>query len=155
MAKEREQPGEARRPTGQPTTTESARPEPAANGRASGELTPKQEAAALALAAGLTIEAAAKAAKAGGRTVRTWQATVPAFPRRVAELRAEMTSQALGRLIDGMTSAADTLGYLCRKGKSETVRLGAARAVLELGVKLRETVELAECIAALERGGTR
>jgi hypothetical protein len=134
---------------------ERTKPEPTANGRASGELSPKQEAAALALAAGLTIEAAAKAAKAGGRTVRTWLATVPAFPRRVAELRAEMTQRALGRLIEGMTSAADTLGYLARKAKAETVRLGAARAVLELGVKLRETVELAERIAALERGTNR
>jgi hypothetical protein len=67
-----------------------------------------------------------------------------------------MTSRALGRLVDSMTSAADTLGFLCRKGKSEQVRLGAARALLELGVKLRETVEFEERIAALEsRQGQR
>jgi len=47
-------------------------------------------------------------------------------------------------------ASAGTLGYLCRKGKSEMVRLSAARAVLELGTKLRENVELEVRIAALE-----
>ena len=56
----------------------------------------------------------------------------------------------LGRLVDGMASAAEALGYLCRKGKSELVLFSAARAVLELGHKLREPVELEERIAALE-----
>ena len=42
------------------------------------------------------------------------------------------------------------MSHLSRKGKSETVRLSAARAVLELGTKLRESVELEERIAALE-----
>jgi hypothetical protein len=32
-----------------------------------------------------------------------------------------MTARALGRLVDSMASAADTLGYLSRKGKSEMV----------------------------------
>ena len=80
---------------------------------------------------------------------------MPAFGRRVAELRAEMTARALGRLADGMAGAAETLGYLSRKGKSETVRLGAARAILELGNKLREAVELESRIAALETGQRR
>ena len=63
-----------------------------------------------------------------------------------------MTQRALGTLVDQMVSAADTLGYLCRKGKSEMVRLTAARSILELGTKLRETVELEERIANLEGG---
>jgi hypothetical protein len=89
-------------------------------------------------------------------TAKTWSATLPAFRRRIQELRAEMTSQALGRLVEGMVSAADTLVFLCRKGKSETVRLGAARALLELGTTLRESVEWEERIAALEsRPGQR
>jgi hypothetical protein len=61
-----------------------------------------------------------------------------------------MTNQALGRLIADMASAAETLGFLSRKAKSETVRLGAARALLELGNKLRESNELEQRIAALE-----
>jgi hypothetical protein len=62
-----------------------------------------------------------------------------------------MTSMALGRLTAEMASAAETLGFLSRKAKSETVRLGAARALLELGNKTREAVELEERIAALEQ----
>jgi hypothetical protein len=126
------------------------RPETASGGRAGGTLPPRQEGAALALAGGCTIDIAARESGAGARTIRTWLATLPAFSRRIGQLRGEMTSRALGRLADNMASAADTLGYLCRQGKSEMVRLSAARAVLELGNKLRESVELEERIAALE-----
>jgi hypothetical protein len=122
----------------------------APNGTENRLLTPKQEAAAVSLASGATIEVAARESGAGVRTVKTWLSALPAFGRRVQELRAEMTSRALGRLVDSMASAADTLGFLCRKGKSEMIRLGAARAVLELGNKLRETVELEQRIIALE-----
>ncbi len=131
------------------------RPETAPNRPGIAVLSPKQEAAALALAAGLPLRVAAKQSGAGERTIKTWTATTPAFNRRVAELRADMTSRALGRLADGMAGAADTLGYLSRKGKSETVRLGAARAILELGTKLREAVEMEARIAALEAGRRR
>jgi hypothetical protein len=129
---------------------DSPKPETAPSGPKNGALSPKQEAAAVALAAGRTIEQAARAGNSGTRTLKTWLHDQPAFVRRVAELRAEMTSRALGRLVDAMASAAETLGYLSCKGKSEMVRLGAARAVLELGTKLRESAELEERIAALE-----
>jgi len=113
-------------------------------------LSPRQEAVALGVASGLSLADAARKAKVGVPTAKHWSATLPAFRRRVQELRAEMTSQALGRLIDNMASASDTLGYLSRKGKSEMVRLSAARAVLELASKTRETVELEVRLRALE-----
>lgn len=125
-------------------------PDSAPSGPEIGGLPPKQEAAALALAAGHTLREASRASGAGERTIKTWTATLPAFTKRVSELRAEMTGRALGRLADNMASAAETLGYLSRKGKSEMVRLSAARAVLELGARLRESVELEERLAALE-----
>jgi hypothetical protein len=128
----------------------SDRPEQADNGRENGPLTPKQEAAALALAAGGTHAAAARKAGCGDRTIRTWQADPGgAFARRVAQLRSEMSARACGRLADGMAAGADTLRALL-KARSEQVRLGAARALLELGVKLRESVELEERVRALE-----
>jgi len=138
---------------------EPMKPKTAANGRVNGP-SPKQEAAALALAAGRTEGEAARESGAGARTIRTWLAEQPAFARRIGELRYEMTSRALGRLIDNMASASDTLGYLSRKGKSEMVRLSAARAVLELSCKARESVELEERLQALEqqvasKGGTK
>jgi hypothetical protein len=52
-----------------------------------------------------------------------------------------------------LTEAADTLRALLR-AKSRSVRLGAARAILELGTRLRESVELEQRIAALEAGGS-
>jgi hypothetical protein len=124
--------------------------ETAPNGLRNGHLTPKQESAALALAAGRTIDQAAKMSGAGARTIRTWLHDQPAFRWRIQELRAEMTSQALGRLVDTMAGAADTLSHLSRKAKSEMVRLSAARAILELGPKLRENIELEQRITQLE-----
>jgi HEAT repeat protein len=61
-----------------------------------------------------------------------------------------MVARAMGNITEGMTDAATTLRKLL-KAKSESVRLSACRALLELGVKLRESVELEERIAELER----
>jgi hypothetical protein len=115
-----------------------------------GGLKPRQEALALHVAGGLSLSVAARKAKVPVGTAKTWSATLPGFRHRVQELRAEMTERAMARLIDSMTSAADTLGFLCRRAKNEQVRLGAAKAVLELGCRLKETVELEARIAELE-----
>lgn len=122
----------------------------ARNSPTKGPLPAKQESAALSLAAGMTQETAAEESGAGVRTIKTWLATRPVFRSRIRFLRAEMTNRALGRLTDQMVSAATTLGYLSVHATSESTRLSAARAVIELGTRLRETVELEERIAALE-----
>ena len=119
-------------------------------GTSRNELQPKQESAALALASGANLDEAARQSGAGMSTIKTWMYTQPAFNQRVNDLRAEMTRQALGKLVENMTSAADTLGYLSRKSKSESIRLRASQAIIELGVKLRDSVELEARIAALE-----
>jgi DNA-binding LacI/PurR family transcriptional regulator len=105
-----------------------------------------------ALAAGGTVEASARAAGVSETTVYR-RLREPAFRQRVAEARDEMVNRAVARLSATSTLAADTLRELL-KARSETVRLGAARAVLELGSRLREQEDLAERIAALERGLT-
>jgi hypothetical protein len=108
----------------------------------------RDDALAVALAAGQTLRDAAAAAGIGERTAtRRW--ADPDFRRRVAELRADMVSRATGRMGDGMAEAADVLRALL-KADSQSVRLGACRAMLELGVKLRDSVELEQRIAALE-----
>ncbi len=107
------------------------------------------EALALALATGHTLRAAAEATGIGERTA-TRRAADPAFRRRVGELRSEMVTRALGKMADGMGDAAGKLRELLT-AESESVRLGAARALLELGTKLRESVELADKIDELER----
>jgi hypothetical protein len=120
----------------------------APNGTKNGSLNPRQEAAALALARGATIAEAAEGCGAGERTVKRWL-TTPAFRRRVSDLRGRLTDTALGQLCNHQAAAADTLAELLQ-ARSEMVRLSAARSILELGVKLRESTELEERITALE-----
>jgi hypothetical protein len=104
---------------------------------------------ALALATGQTLRDAAAAAGVGERTAtRRW--ADPAFRRRVADLRGDMVQRSLGRLSDGMAEAADVLRQLL-KAEADTVKLGAARSLMELGAKLREVVELASKVDELER----
>jgi HEAT repeat protein len=106
------------------------------------------DALALALASGQTLRDAAQTADVGERTAaRRW--ADPTFRHRVVELRGEMVERSLGRLVDGMCAAADVLRQLLAAA-SEHVRLAAARSLLELGVKLRESVELEARLAALE-----
>jgi hypothetical protein len=107
----------------------------AANGRKNAD-----SALLLGLASGKTIADAAQSAGVSERT---------AFRRQVAELRAEMVSRALGKMADSMTEAADCLRALLH-AESESTRLGAARSILELASKLRDSVELDERLAALE-----
>jgi hypothetical protein len=102
-------------------------------------LTPRQEQAAISLSSGATIEVAARACGAALRTVKAWLATLPALKQRVNELRTAMTSQALGQLIDRMTSTVDQLSVLSQNAASETVRLMASAKIIELSVKLRAT----------------
>jgi hypothetical protein len=61
-----------------------------------------------------------------------------------------MVERALGKMTDGMTEAADTLRSLLH-AEAESVRLGAARSILELSNKLREAVEVETRLAELER----
>jgi hypothetical protein len=110
---------------------------------------PRWPAAALALASGKSQVDAATAAGVHPRTVRRWLKR-PAFRQRVAELRDGMTSAALGRLTEGMTAAADTLRVLLSDPASR-VRLGAARALLSLGLELRQHVELSARLVVLEQ----
>jgi hypothetical protein len=103
---------------------------------------------AAGIAAGQTIAAAAAAAGVSERTAAR-RPTDPEFKQHVAELRAGMVQLALGRLSDGMAGAASTLRELL-SDPSGTVRLGAARSLLELSTKLRESVDLENRLAALE-----
>ncbi len=83
------------------------------------------EALAVGLACGQTMRDAAAAAGVTEMTAyRRWKD--PEFRKRVAELRAEMIGRAVGRLVDGMSEAADVLRALL-KAESEATRLGTAR----------------------------
>jgi hypothetical protein len=71
------------------------------------------------------------------------------FRRRVNELRAEMTRECCGRMAANMCEAADALSKLL-KVDDDRVKLHAARQLLALGTKLRDTVEFEERMQAIE-----
>ena len=103
----------------------------------------------LALAYGLSPESAAEKAGLSRRTVYR-RLEDPAFRARVTDLRADMVRRAAGMAAFAGPSAVKALTTLQESAASEAVRLGAARATLELGCKLREAVERTDRLAALE-----
>jgi hypothetical protein len=93
----------------------------------------------VALASGATVRRAARKAGIAERTAGR-RLTDPNFRRRVHETRAALFERAIGRLARAATKAADTLRRLLN-AQSDSVKLGAARALLELGNKLHESVD--------------
>lgn len=111
----------------------------------------KGEAALLAaLAAGATVRDAARQAGISERTASRCMED-PGFRQRVQEAKAEIVARAASQLADAATDAAKTLRDLL-EAEADSIKLGAARAILELGTKLRESVELEQRLAALEAG---
>ncbi len=103
----------------------------------------------LALACGATIEAAAQKSGLSPATVYR-RLREKAFQKQLTELRSEMLQRAAATLTAAASEAVRTLLSLQKDTVPHAVRLGAARAILELGIKLRESNELAERIADLE-----
>lgn len=108
------------------------------------------EALILALACGATVEAAARQSGVSDRTVYR-RLEDPVFKARVQEVRGEMVRRSAGMLTAAAGQAVQTLLALQKEAMPPAVRLGAARAVIELGLKVREVAELEARIAALER----
>jgi hypothetical protein len=103
----------------------------------------------MALACGASPEHAAQKAGVSVRTVQRRLAE-PDFRAQVDEARAEMVRRVAGMLTAAGVASVKTFTTLQESAKSESVRLGAARAVIELGCKLREAAELVGRLAALE-----
>ncbi|HEX4611630.1 MAG TPA: hypothetical protein VH092_25770 [Urbifossiella sp.] len=103
----------------------------------------------LALACGATVETAARQADLSERTVYT-RLKDRAFQVRLREVRADMTRRAAGMLTAAAGEAVRTLLALLKESNPATVRLGAARAVLEVGIKVREVAELEVELLKLE-----
>jgi hypothetical protein len=104
----------------------------------------------LALACGASAESAAQKTGLSIRTVYRRLAD-PSLRQQVDEMRAELTRRVMGMLTAAAIGAVKTMTTLQESATSESVRLGAARAILEQGCKLREFVELSEKLALLER----
>jgi len=102
-----------------------------------------------ALASGLPVQDAATGAHVSERTARR-RLEDPAFRRQVAAARAAVLEQAIGRLVDATTEAADSLRSLLT-AESESVRLAAAKSILDQGFRGVELLDLAERVEQLEQ----
>jgi hypothetical protein len=102
----------------------------------------------LALAAGATVREAAEKAGTGERTAHRRLADAD-FRGAVSEARGRMFDAAFGRLAGLAGKAAETLERLLESDKPSEA-LGAAKAVLEVGPRLRESTEFDERLCRLE-----
>jgi transposase-like protein len=111
--------------------------------------TPKQEAVATALAAGMSVRKAAASAGAAPRTVTRWKADRD-FLVLVQRKRDEMFSRAVGRLTRIAGKAAGKLAGLLDSA-DERVQLGACKEVLAAALKTRELFDLTAQVAQLRQ----
>lgn len=102
------------------------------------------------LAAGMTQEQAARAAKISRATLNRRIANDPSFRAELAELRAAMLDSCMGVLSANAAVAAARIVELARSS-NEPVALAACRSVIESVMKMRHEIELTERIEALER----
>jgi hypothetical protein len=109
----------------------------------------RREAAALSLAAGQSIAAAARAVGKNERTLRRWLAE-PGFLARVREARRQLFELTLAKLAGVGPQAVDTLLALMRDG-APALKLAAVRTILYATPKWREHVELGDELAELRR----
>jgi hypothetical protein len=109
-----------------------------------------EDALVLALACGATVDGAARQCDVNPRTAYR-RLRDPSFAARVRDLRADMVRRASGLLTAAAAEAVRTLLALQKDGVPPATRLGAARAVIELGIKVRELSDLEDRVSLLER----
>ena len=97
----------------------------------------------------MTVVEVARQAGVGEATVRRWRKN-PAFAKAVEDARSELISNTVGRLSDSATAAVAVLKRLLSEDTPPSVRLGAARAILEMASRYRESEELERRLTVLE-----
>lgn len=103
----------------------------------------------LALTCGATIESAARQAGVAEATVYR-RLKEPEFQAQLQAARQEMVERTAHMLTAASMESVKTLLRLQGNGVPHAVQLGAAKAIVELGAKLRENAELFARVAALE-----
>jgi len=112
-----------------------------ADGSTEEKLTVRQHNALFALLSEPTIGKAATVSGVPERTLRAWMHK-PAFEAAYHEARRDAMQQAVARLQQFSGSAAGTLVQLMASGNPAAIRLAAARAVLEFGLRGTEIEDL-------------
>jgi hypothetical protein len=103
----------------------------------------------MAFACGATVESAAASAGVSKATAFR-RSQEPEFQEALRAAKAEMVTRTAAMLSAAAGEAVKTLLAMLKDLTPPASRLGAARAVLELGVRLRESAELEERLAVLE-----
>jgi hypothetical protein len=103
-----------------------------------------------ALACGATVEGAAQKAGLSARTAYR-RLRDPEFRARLRQKEDELTRRTAGLLTAASLESVRTLVELQGASTPAPTRLGAARSVIGLGLKLREEANLAGRVAELER----
>jgi hypothetical protein len=122
----------------------------AASGRKNSGRKNADEVFLLAMACGSSVENAAAKAGISPRTAHRRLLT-PSFQQRLTEFKADMVKRAAGMLTAAFMESVKTLLALQESKVPPSTRLGAARSVLELGTRLRESAELHERLETLEK----
>jgi len=108
-----------------------------------------EDALLLALACGASVEQAARQCGLSERTVYRRLAE-RGFRRRLQAVRAEFVQRTAGTMTAAANEAMRTLLELLKAPTGDAVRLGSAKAILELGMKLRGVADLEERLSTLE-----
>lgn len=103
----------------------------------------------LALACGATVEAAAHQAGLSEATAHRRLAE-PEFRKRLRTVRGDSVQRTAGVLTAAATESVRTLLELQKTPSPPAVRLGAARAILEIGLKVRDVTDLQDEVAEME-----
>ncbi len=128
------------------------RPTIARNGPSDGELTPKQEKVLSVLVSAPTVQQAAEKAGVGYRTLKRWLSENKAFQAAYKAALDEQLADGLRRSRQSMGTALDTLeGVMKDKTAPPQARVSAAKAALDVAVKLTEQLDLVEKLDELER----
>ena len=107
-----------------------------------------------ALACGATVASAAHSAGMSPRTVHR-RLKEPAFQERLRQARADMVHRTSAMLTAAGLESVKTLLTLQQAECPAGVRLGAARSIIDLGIRLREFVDLQERVIQLEQKLTK
>ena len=102
-----------------------------------------------ALVCGASVDAAAQKAGIARRTAYR-RLKDPRFAKRLQAARAEVAKRTMSLLSAGSLEATKALIELISAKTPPATRLGAARAIIELGARLREAIEMEERLLALE-----
>lgn len=103
---------------------------------------------ALSVAAGMTVNAAAKVLGCGERTAYRYS-TLPDFRSRVEEIRRMFLDAALGQLVCNSTRASTALHELIDSA-DESIRLKAARQILILPAWLSDQMDIRKRVERIE-----